>query len=193
AIDASVVPVSTNSAPGAPFTPRDVRSFHIDGAAGAAGDALAVTDGALWTVGDRRVLRIDPGTGQVVATVDLGDDFPLSIGAAEGGLYVLGEGDRLSRLVLTRIDPSSNRVVYRVPVYTDPGGLLGSSGQRSRLAVGAGAVWVSRGDHTELLRIDPRSGRVVATIPLRDYVVDLAATSTDVWLGGEAGLVRVKP
>src|SRR5207237_5547796 len=76
AIDASITPVSTESGPAPGFTPREVRSFLIRGAQDAPGDALAVTENAVWMLADRRVLRIDPASGTIVATIDLGDDVP---------------------------------------------------------------------------------------------------------------------
>jgi len=52
----------------------------------------------------------------------------------------------------------------------------------SGVAVGAGSVWVGRNDLQAVLRLDPASGRVTATIPVGFHVFNLAADAASVWV-----------
>ena len=52
----------------------------------------------------------------------------------------------------------------------------------SGVAVGAGSVWIGRNDRQAVLRLDPASGRVTATIPVGFHVFNLAADATSVWV-----------
>jgi streptogramin lyase len=46
------------------------------------------------------------------------------------------------------------------------------------MAVGAGGVWTGRNDQQAVVRIDPRTGRVKATIPVRMHIFNLAASDS---------------
>jgi len=52
----------------------------------------------------------------------------------------------------------------------------------SGVAVGAGGVWIGRNDRQAVIRLDPASGRVVATIPVGFHVFNLAADAASVWV-----------
>jgi virginiamycin B lyase len=52
----------------------------------------------------------------------------------------------------------------------------------SGVAVGAGSVWIGRNDRQAVLRLDPASGRITATIPVGFHVFNLAADATSVWV-----------
>jgi DNA-binding beta-propeller fold protein YncE len=52
----------------------------------------------------------------------------------------------------------------------------------SGVAVGAGSVWIGRNDQRAVLRLDPASGRTLATIPVGFHVFNLAADATSVWV-----------
>jgi sugar lactone lactonase YvrE len=97
---------------------------------------------------------------------------------------------------ILRIDPSTRRVVKRIPVHAE-----------AVVATGAGAVWALAGDllysgdkgPVRLLRIDPATNRIVARIPLRapagggfaprELQVDQGA----VWVVGATGALRIDP
>jgi len=65
----------------------------------------------------------------------------------------------------------------------------------SALAVGAGALWVLKNDDKTVLRIDPKSERIVARVPLAFVPFDIAASSDGVWITGyyDDQLVRIDP
>lgn len=156
--------------------------------------------GAVWTAtcGERGVARIDPETGTVTGwvAVEVPVEGESSIGAGEGGIWAIADGDDCSGCVLVRIDPGTVGIVaaYDVPdggtavraglggvwityaaedriVRVDPenGGLVSEIdvGAGPRfLDVGEGGVWVMNQADGSVSHVDPTSDRVVATIPV---------------------------
>jgi YVTN family beta-propeller protein len=75
-------------------------------------------------------------------------------------------------------------VVATIPVGRAPSGL----------AVGAGAVWVSRGSDGAVVRIDPATNRVVATIPVGPAPGAMTVAGGVLWVSlPEHGLGRIDP
>jgi DNA-binding beta-propeller fold protein YncE len=99
---------------------------------------------------------------QVTDQIDVGP-FPQSIAVGEGGVWVdVPAQSPETSAALVRIDPSTDRVVARIPV---PEG-------ESDIAAGGGSVWVTRDRRTlggqlvlRTLRIDPATNEIVSTIP----------------------------
>jgi virginiamycin B lyase len=133
-----------------------------------------------------------PSHGSTV-TIQVGVN-PAGIAVGNGFAWVANSGEG----TVSRVDLAHNRQVTRVPVG-DPKGLVGcESGSihqtphgdfRIRncdlpkaVAVSKGAVWAGKGDTQSLVRIDPASGRVVATIPIGVEAWYIAATDTAVWV-----------
>lgn len=138
---------------------------------------VAVGEGAAWALaavcpGSRYALfRIDPRTNDVGAKIPLdpspGDrraEITEHLAAGEGGVWVPVQSSASSGEIV-RIDPRTNEVAARIPTRGAPGDI----------AVGAGAVWVlshpeltdkatGAGVGSSLLRIDPRTNEVVATL-----------------------------
>jgi YVTN family beta-propeller protein len=146
------------------------------------GDAIAVGEGGVWVAvqgsgGGDRVVRIDPRTNDVVATIPV-NSSPWDVAVGAGSVWVTGYGETKSG-VLQRIDPTTNQVVATITV--DP------SGHPGPVAAGGDAVWVNVGDTNSdsLVRIDPVTNRVVASVPLPGrgsaYVHDLQLVGETVW------------
>ena len=120
--------------------------------------------------------RLDPKTGEAVATV------PLSGGATVGGVaFGAGSVWASSRSYGTRpddgvlrIDPGTNRVVGRVPVDYAAG-----------LDFGEGSVWATSFRDGTLSRIDPETDRVTAKIEIS------AGVANDVEVDERSGAVWV--
>lgn len=120
-----------------------------------AGTSVTASPGAVWAVDSANsVVRIDPATNEVVATVTL--DLPESgyiistPVATPDALWVMtflgGDDPAGSHGALFRVDPSTNAVVARIDL-----GIAGA------FAVGDEAVWAVdtlTADHTFLTRID---------------------------------------
>jgi YVTN family beta-propeller protein len=63
------------------------------------------------------------------------------------------------------------------------------------LTTGAGAVWQSDYEHDALLRIDPVTGKVVASIPVGSQPLGVAVTAGAVWVADEhsGAVTRIDP
>jgi DNA-binding beta-propeller fold protein YncE len=108
---------------------------------------VAFGAGAFWVSAYNYTLaRIDPASRQVVATIPLDDlRLPGSVVVAGEAVWVFASGG-----LLQRIDPTANQVVHTLQVGPQ-------EVEFGRLAVGAGAVWLSDARAHTLLRIDPQS------------------------------------
>jgi DNA-binding beta-propeller fold protein YncE len=145
---------------------------------------IAADDTAIWVHnGDTgNLLRIDPQSNKVVATI------PVGIGA---GQVAIGDGAIWVATVTTgevaRVDPQTNKVVATVDAGADGGSL----------AVSPGAVWVTDFTDSTLLRIDPQTNKVVATIPNQPGPSDVSFGAGTVWVSNRAalnnGLLGINP
>jgi streptogramin lyase len=106
-------------------------------------------------------------------------------GYAAGQLYRVSGAHRLEVLAIPIADPHSLQPACEPGTVHDAP--MGSFLPRrcdlpSGVAVGAGGVWIGRNDRQAVLRLDPSSGRVVATIPVGFHVFNLAADAASVWV-----------
>ena len=126
---------------------------------------LAVGSDAVWTIDtvggpQDTVLRIDPTTNEVVATIPVGP-HAFDVAVDSTGVWVTRDIDgRGQSGEVIRIDPATNEVVARIPV----------EGRIRDVVVGEGGVWVVDSTSTlqreaSLIHIDPQANDVVATIP----------------------------
>jgi hypothetical protein len=114
---------------------------------------LAAGAGAVWAVtGGAGLLRIDPRTARLTASLP----GPVSaVAAGAGGVWAVCCQGRIRRGRVTRLDPTSGRVIAAVGLPARP------------LAVGAGpgGVWI-RGAEGWLWRVDPAGDRQAGAIRL---------------------------
>jgi sugar lactone lactonase YvrE len=125
--------------------------------------------GSVWAHDDhsRRLLRYDPRARRVTATLETGDGTSALV--EEGGLlWVVNHRDG----TLDRIDPATN-------VVTRLGRLPGDAPER--IAFAAGSLWVT-GRGTDLLRVDPATGVVQATIEVGAGAIDVRVAGESVWV-----------
>jgi YVTN family beta-propeller protein len=115
--------------------------------------------GSLWVtkINSKQVLRIDPATNEVLATIGVGSKPELGIGMGMGYVWVADTKDK----TIKQIDPNTNKVVHTISVNL-PKETEGSIG------VGEGSLWAltNEGDTDSgtLSRIDPMTGEVKANI-----------------------------
>ena len=161
-----------------PGTGKPVRSIEM------ACDAGTAFDGRhLYQLSEDRIQKIDPVTGQVIATIAApgkGGDSGLTW--AEGTLWV---GQNRSRKI-HQIDPETGAILRTV--------------ESNRFVTGVtwvdGELWHGtwEGDESDIRRIDPGDGRVLArlTLPEGTGVSGLESDGGDLFYagGGEAGKVR---
>jgi Tol biopolymer transport system component len=128
---------------------------------------LAAGSGALWTTswegGESVLLRIDPATTEVDATIPLGSNASnVEVGFDGVWVTVTTEGDGPAGEVL-RIDPVSNEIVARISI---------DGGWPRDVVVGEGSVWVYGHSKLEehgwvassLWRIDPVTNELMGTV-----------------------------
>jgi YVTN family beta-propeller protein len=148
----------------------------------AAPTRLAVTEDAVWvlTPADNSLVRIDPATNQVVATIPVGR-APSGLAVGAGAVWVARHSDG----AVARIDPATNRVVATISVGRAPGAMT----------VAGGVVWVALPDNGGLGRIDPASNRSTLVRVPRCCDGELAAGEGALWVANQVDgtLVRVDP
>ncbi|MGA9160098.1 MAG: hypothetical protein WB297_04435 [Actinomycetota bacterium] len=154
----------------------DVNNGQAEGTSPISGETCAAPDagfGSLWVpaCGEGVVYRVDGQTGEVVASIPVrpSDFSETSVGAGEGGVWIVADGEGCRGCSLARIDPDRNRVAatYDIPEHG------------TAVRAGRGGIWISYPDDDRVLRIDPRSGEVVARID-----VGHGPRFLDVGLGG---------
>lgn len=193
-------------------------TLPLTGSAGP--EAIASGLGSLWvtttewndadTTVPGSLLRVDPASGAVKATVPIGRNS-LSV-AAGSAVWVVNVDDQ----TITRIDPATNTVAATIPltgvvtvaaagdavwagtksgsvVRIDPATnavakTVTTDAKYPLVALGDGVVWatsdaVGSFATSRLLRIDPAAGSVVATIPLAGTETGgIAVAGGSVWI-----------
>ena len=146
------------------------------------GSALSFGEGALWTLTydftrspllAAQLVRIDPATN-AVRTFPLQAAKTWGLAAGEGAVWV--STTCMAYACLLRVDPATGRVTRVAGPH-----LFG------QVTVGDGAAWVS--DGARVTRIDPRTGRPTAIVPL----LSLAATSDSSPILNGSGLLAAAP
>ena len=167
-------------------------------AARSAPSNIAVGDGAVWALSteDDTVSRIDAGTKRLVKTFKTGGR-PTDLAAGAGAVWVgnAGGGDFVYRTVsVSRVDPDSTEVTRTVKLPDHGESSKPPSVGFPQLAVGAGAVWAIDPD-PNVSRIDPRTGRIIATIDSRVEPSTIAAGAEGVWFLSwqNSSVMRIDP
>jgi DNA-binding beta-propeller fold protein YncE len=171
--------------------PRILSSFSI----GARPVALAEGAGAVWIVSaaDRKLVRLDLATGEVINEVSLADDVgpPADVTISRGSVWVrtAGAGDpRLSQSqevlpAVVHIDASTGQTL--ATLFLDH--------ETPAVAVGAGGVWSTNTAGVVFRRDVPR-GKVEVSGQGPAPSVALAVDEGGVWaLGGGRGGVHTGP
>jgi murein peptide amidase A len=161
--------------------------------------ALVAGDGSVWALTcDRgctgearhsigRVVRVDPASGRIVASVTV--TRPQDLAVSADGVYGLDfwRGD------VYRLDPLSLQLTARthlvLPFQVAPGD---RAFLPETVSVGAGSVWVTT-NRGAIARLDPRTLRLRSIVPLDRLPLDSATAGAGaVWAAGElAGVSRI--
>ena len=148
--------------------------------------ASVLTDGAgsIWLTslpGDS-LTRIDPTTNTTTGTISLapGGDAPVAVTYFAGYVWVANHNGTPTGSV-SKIDPATMAVLDVIPV-----GPLPFAGP-NWIAGAAGSIWVDVPNLAAVVRIDPVTDAILATIPDKGACGALAANSTGVWVAGGGG------
>jgi streptogramin lyase len=126
---------------------------------------VAAGGGFVWVVAGPRVLRVDPGTGEVsgeATTRFVGRE----IAFGEGYVWVTHTSDDR----ISKVDPRSLEAVA-VPVGNGP----------VAVAAGEGAAWVANSEDGTISRVDPGSGEV-ESIEVSNPPEDVTVSEGAVWV-----------
>ena len=115
---------------------------------------IAVGQGGVWVANslDASVSHIDPESGDVLATIAVGD-APVDVAVDDTGVWVANSTSG----TVSRIDPTSDLEVQTVPVGNGP----------RAIAAGPEGVWVANFLDGTVARVDPEANAVVQAIPRR--------------------------
>jgi dipeptidyl aminopeptidase/acylaminoacyl peptidase len=155
---------------------------------------VAVGGGAVWvTVNDFNVgepeshslLRIDPATNEIVATIPVNSSGNVAVGYDSVWTIDDVEG---SPDAVRRIDPATNEVTATIPVGS----------YAFDVAVDAVGVWVTRdidgaGESGEVIRVDPSTNEVVARIPVEGRIRDVVVGDGGVWVHDSTSTLQEGP
>jgi DNA-binding SARP family transcriptional activator/DNA-binding beta-propeller fold protein YncE len=154
---------------------------------GARPSAVAVSEGVVWVAntGAGTVARIDPKTRRVVETIGIGAPV-IDVAAADGAVWTANGREG----TVTEINPQTNTIVQSI----DLGGqdeLVPD--EAHAVAIGAGSLWVAKGAR-QIVRIDLKSGQIVATVDVGAQPSDVAVSGGSVWTATSAERVlRIEP
>jgi YVTN family beta-propeller protein len=148
-----------------PVSSDRTRTSHAD---------VAIGFGSVWILGDgldRRLWRVHPTSGRVIATIEL-PSMPRTVAVGEGGVWITAPIDD----AVLRVDPSTNRVTARIKTGR------GTSG----VAAGAGSVWVANTFDRTVSRIDPVTMGVVGKVDVGGRPHEVIVGAGGVWVSADA-------
>jgi sugar lactone lactonase YvrE len=148
----------------------DIRNGRAASAVSGGGFSyLWTAAGSVWAADDEAsaLLRYDPVGRRVVATIPTGNGTS-ALAEDAGRLWIVNHRDG----TLQRIDAATNTA-------TALGRLPGDAPER--MVHAEGSLWVT-GRGTDLLRVDPATGAVQATIDVGAGAIDVAAAAHSIWV-----------
>ncbi len=147
-------------------------------------DAGTAFDGTyLYQIAEKRIDKIDPANGNVVASIPApGNGYDSGLTWAEGSLWVGQYRDRK----IHQIDPATGAIIRTI--------------ESNRFVTGVtwvdGELWHGtwEGDESELRRINPESGAVLERLemPRGTFVSGLESDGADLFYCGGAGSGKVR-
>ena len=125
--------------------------------------------GSVWAADDEAsaLKRYDPVARRVVASIPTGNGTSALVEEA-GRIWIVNHRDG----TLQRIDPATNTAVTLARLPGDA---------PERMVFAEGSLWVT-GRGTDLLRVDPSTGAVQATIEIGAGGIDVRAAAHSIWV-----------
>jgi hypothetical protein len=141
---------------------------------GAAGDfwptmTLALDGTSAWVACKEqgRVTKIDTRTGKTLKSVRLGDPV-IAVATGFRAIWSLGSSGTLYRL-----SPATGKIVRRISLPV---------AAAYNIWIGGGSVWVADDRGFKVVRVSPRTNRVVARVTVGDGPADMAFAGTTAWV-----------
>jgi DNA-binding SARP family transcriptional activator/DNA-binding beta-propeller fold protein YncE len=120
-------------------------------------ERMALDDHAVWLAGGRRLIRVDPASGEVVNTVSL--PVPVDgLASAGGDVWAVSS----AAAAVLHIDGRTAEIRDRIPMARGPD----PSPRALSISAGSDFVWVLDGDAATVVKIDPGRHDVVETYRL---------------------------
>jgi YVTN family beta-propeller protein len=138
---------------------------------------LAVGAGSMWAIAGYSLVRIDPATNQVVVVESAWELVDGGLAVAGGRVWLSGKAYSGVQPIV-RVNPATNRKADTV-----------STDAEGALAAGAGSVWHGGIATQTIYRLDPKSGRTLAEIPIGMVPKYLSAADRSLWVGSDSGRV----
>jgi DNA-binding beta-propeller fold protein YncE len=135
--------------------------------------------GSIWAPSGTAVVRIDPETATVAATIKVSPDADVT--EVEGDDRAIWATVKEANTIY-RIDPATNKVIAEIPGDAFAHGIL----------VQTDAIWISNAHRDTVTRIDPTTNETV-TIEGTGSGVGLAEGGGYVWASTRVDLFRIDP
>jgi streptogramin lyase len=136
--------------------------------------------GSVWVPSGHDVVRIDPETAQIVATIPVHPRYDVTeVDGTDDAVWATVK----SAETVYRIDPASNAVIAEVGAGAFAHGIL----------IQPDAVWISNAHENTVTRIDPATNTAVLFVDGPGAGVGLAGGGGYVWASSRRDLYRIDP
>jgi DNA-binding beta-propeller fold protein YncE len=163
--------ISSPSAPGAPLPLPGARVLRVCAAAGPFWPTmtLALRGTSAWVAckEQSRVTRVDTRRGKTVRSPRLGGPA-IAVASGFASIWALDSSGTLYRL-----SASSAKILKRIALPTSAA---------YNVWIGGGSVWVADDQGAQVVRVSPRTNRVVARVPVGDGPADIAFNGGTAWV-----------
>lgn len=161
--------------------------------------SLAVGHGSIWVVeglGGNKLHRVDPVSQRIVASIATSGN-PVGVTVSDKAIWVLGNAPpsrlggvvlKVEGLVLSRIDPATQRIEQQIPIPLSKTLVQGVHTAASITTAG-GSVWVVT-PAGEVVRVDPTNNQIVTTLTVPDDGVARQAIYRFMTVGEKLYLMR---
>ena len=130
---------------------------------------LAIARDSAWVAckEQRRLVRVDLGRRRLTGKRQLGGQ-PIAVATGLGSVWALD-----SDATLYRIDPRGGRIIRRIRLDVSAA---------YNIWIGAGSVWIADDQAARVVRISPKTNKVVARIQVGDGPSDIAFAGGSAWV-----------
>lgn len=135
----------------------------------------------VWLATGERLSALDPESGEIVAKLDVAGDA----GTAFDGrfLWQIVKGE------IRKLDPATGEIIDSIPAPGD--------GDASGMAWAEGSLWIGEYRGRRIFRVEPATGRVLATVEADRFVTGVTWVEGELWHGtweaGESEVRRIEP